>query len=208
MICGLLSEPPNDHRCFVSDVTLGKLIDSTQQRDAIHIAVVPLIAGDILHRGSKFRLAFGTTDTALPGDYNDKGKANDAIGIVDPFLDEWQVKKGQRFWGVLFPGTVTGMRHEWQHPSFASVSQPRDDHERWLREFCDKWNFDFDELIEAGVGTADPEWRYATARGQDLHSASELDAGEETLFWDHMEGYTGQSFDDGHREKMMWSCTC
>ena len=196
----------------MDDVKLGSIIHHVgAERDAIHIAVVPLIAGESLSRGQHFRLAFGVTDTALPGDYNDKSEANGAIGIVDPFLKGWCVEKGQRFWGLLFPGTVTGMRHHWKHPAFENVVTPRDDHEKWLREFCDKWNFDFDQLIEAGVGDGDYESdydRYVVARGVDLHNADELDAGEESLFWSHLEAYTGKVFDDAHRKGMGWSCTC
>ena len=193
-----------------NDAILGKLIDSDtpQERDAIHVAVVSLIAGENLPKGGKFRLAFGTTNTAIRGEYNGDQQPSGAIGIVDPFLREWQVEKGKRFWGLLFPGTVTGMRHHWQHPAFENVAIAKDEHELWLRKFADKWNFDFDEMIQSGTGTGDPEWRYVTARGRDLHDDSGLDSGEENLFWIHLEGFTGKTFGHEHRRDLQWACTC
>lgn len=189
----------------MSDVTLGNLITGEAERDAIHVAVVPLVAGETLRVGEKFRLAHGSTEVAMRGDYEVDGN-NPPIGIVDPFLDGYHVTEGQRFWGMLFQNTVTGMRHHWQNPSFENISLSTNIHEQWIREFCDRWNFSFDELIEnAG---SNEEWRYVTAMGSDLHSASELGEGEEALFWHHFQGYTGKIFDEDARAGLGWSCSC
>ncbi len=187
------------------DIQLGKKITTPQQRDAVHVAIVPLIAGeDHLYPGQRFRLKYGTSNIAMCADYNDE----DAVGIIDPFLENnAHVRAGDQVWGMLFPNTVTCMRHHWQHPAFEAenVEITDDEHELWLREFCDEWNFDFNDLISAGTSTGDG--RYVTARGKDLHSVVEL--GEDhALFWLHLEGYTGQQFDSEHREGMGWSCSC
>jgi hypothetical protein len=186
----------------MKEAKLGQLIDATAQRDAIHIAIVPLIAGETLYRGDKFRLKFNTHNVALRGDYNTK----EALGIVDPFLEDNSIDEGDRFYGVLFPGTVTGMRHQWQHPAFEENKPIKlNEHEEWLRDFADRWNFDYEHLIE--VGTTPGEWRYITARGIDLHNRGDL--GEDhDLFWFHLEGMTGKKFDDAHKDEMGWSCSC
>jgi hypothetical protein len=81
--------------------TIGKLIEAGQQRDAIHIAMAPVVAAELLRPGQRIAFeahsmervrAFGTT-----------------IGIVDPFLTE-PVKPGQRFWMLLNPNTITSLR--------------------------------------------------------------------------------------------------
>lgn len=65
-------------------------------------------------------------------------------------------------------------------------------------------------IIAAATAANDPEdkWgRYIVAEGHDLHSAGEL--GEDyDLFWEHLEGLTGEQYDDDHRRGLGWSCTC
>ena len=190
----------------MSEVKLGKKIKKGKgQKDAIHIAVVPLIAGERLYKGHKIKLKFNTDNVALDASYDEEN----AFGIVDPFLDEYSVEAGQEFYGLVFPGTVTGMRHEWQHPKFGIAKRELDEHEAWIRDFCDRWKFDYDELISTALSKSDnSEYdRYIVAQGRDLLSREEL--GEDhNLFWEHLEGMMSQKFDEKHREGMGWSCTC
>lgn len=95
----------------MKDSTLGTLIDSTAQRDAIHIAIAPVTAGA--------RLAPGT-HVGFLGDGENVGVCNAPIGIVDPFLER-AVNRGERFFLCLYPRTITSLRHEWTHPSFSTV---------------------------------------------------------------------------------------
>ena len=173
----------------MSDVELGKMITTPQERDAIHVACVPLIAGEDLYAGQRFRLRYGHNDVAMCADYND----DDAIGIIDPFLgNNDRIREGDEVWGLLFPNTVTGMRHEWQHPAFENVEKTDNDHELWIRNFCERWHFSFNELIDAAISPSrNEDWRYVVAHGIDLHSPGELGA-DHDLFWHHLEGYTGQ----------------
>lgn len=97
----------------MSDAKLGTLIDETARRDAIHVAIAPMIAACELEPGQ--RVGKGKNGTA-------SRDAREHIGIVDPFLPE-PVNAGERFYVVLFPGTVTGMRHEWSHPAFPSIAE-------------------------------------------------------------------------------------
>jgi hypothetical protein len=49
----------------------------------------------------------------------DRGKDDTTVGVVDPFMGGEYVDKGGRFWGFLYPDTITSLRHVWTHPSFA-----------------------------------------------------------------------------------------
>jgi hypothetical protein len=93
--------------------TLGTILandDASAQRDAIHLAVLPVIAGQRLNAGQHICLI------------NDKayGAAKDVhnlVGIVDPFV-KGPVCVGERFWLVVYPRQITSLRHVWSHPSF------------------------------------------------------------------------------------------
>lgn len=186
-----------------SNVRLGQIIspDEVVNRDAIHVAVVPCVAGEQLYTRSPVRLRLGSTDVVVSAHVITDANC---IGIVDPFLDALWVQEGARCWVLLKPNTVTGLRHEWTHPAFDEVPAPRNDSERWLRQFADKWNFDYDQMMAAA---AEPGG-YVTARGIDLHGADEIGAEDLHLFWQHVGIMHGRSFDTEHRSNFGWSCSC
>jgi len=103
---------------MADNVKLGLIVTGDQQRDAIHVAVAPVVASQDLN----------------PGDHvnKDGAKGCDPIGIVDPFLKK-KVKRGQTFWLLLYPNTVIGMRHHWIHPVFDGQ---REIAEQWLRKYA------------------------------------------------------------------------
>lgn len=120
----------------MSELKLGELINDEQQRDAIHIAVAPVIADESLSPGDDIGISEGTADHAT-------GKTMNPIGIVDPFLSG-KVLRGDRFWMFLYPNTVTGMRHHWQHPAFSghssAVGSDKAVSEAWLRVYAMRHN--------------------------------------------------------------------
>ena len=86
---------------------VGKLIEGPAFRDAIHVAIAPVIAAFKLHANDDVGIdKNGEATTAGPH-----------IGKVDPFL-KTPVMKGEGFWLFLYPNTVTSLRHAWTHPSF------------------------------------------------------------------------------------------
>lgn len=177
---------------------IGEKIRGDAERDAIHIAIIPVIADDdYLWPGVKIRLRHGSHTLVFRDEYSEE-----SIGVVDPFLDGG-VKRGEKFWCWLFPGTITGMRHHWQHPAFDQEIEKTGEHEQWLRSFAERWGFHWSEMIE----NASEEGEYVTAYGYDLHSAEELGEDYE-LFWQHLEGFLNVRFSKSHRESIGWSCSC
>lgn len=83
--------------------TMGQLISSSAQRDAIHIALAPVQAKEPLIPGCQV-----SADGSLVGP---------CVGIVDPFLP-YPVRTGDWFWLFLYPNTITGLSHRWSHPAF------------------------------------------------------------------------------------------
>lgn len=104
--------PTGQFKHSMADPQFGRLVpdDFPDERDAIHIATAAVFATEDLNPGD--HVGFVTKD-------NDKmGRSEIApLGIVDPFLPK-PVKKGERFWVFLYPGTIQSLRHNWSHPSF------------------------------------------------------------------------------------------
>lgn len=91
---------------------LGDLASEDARRDAVHIAVAPVIAGQPLDPGDHFWLNSDGLAVKSTG-----RREHRTIGVVDPYYDG-VILKGDRFWGLLYPNTVTGLRHSWSHWAF------------------------------------------------------------------------------------------
>jgi ribosomal protein L7/L12 len=90
---------------------LGRVITDEDNigRDAIHLAVEPVIAGQTLHAGMEVgRRADGTFG------YSNITKT---LGIVDPFIRD-VIQIGEKFLLVIYPRQITTLRHVWEHPEF------------------------------------------------------------------------------------------
>lgn len=89
------------------EVKLGEILHGQNFRDAIHIAVAPVIAGEEMNPGDHIEFYGGKAYRSY----------SDTIGIVDPFL-KGAVNRGESFYMFLYPNTITSLRHEWTHPAF------------------------------------------------------------------------------------------
>lgn len=128
------------------------------------------------------------------------------VGIVDPFLTE-KVRKGDRFWLVMYPRTITSLRHVWSHPAFPddqaaqvpSVSGDKAKSERWLRIWCGQNDAPAYETLLHYIGEDDGD-PYGLFVG-DHESSAEI-PGE---LWDHVEVVLGRKVK--HRPTF-FRCSC
>lgn len=192
-----------DNRSMATDAvaTIGMLIPENSGRDAIHLAVEPVVAGERLAPGQHIGfLPDGTVGT----------KATELLGIVDPFLAA-ALFPGDRFWLVVYPRTITSLRHVWAHPSFAAAEistaavPPKSASEAWMRDWA------MDNMSEDYYGdghTITPESAYENAitAGRDLHIGPYESARDriDNVWWDHWENITGEK---GQRDGY-FSCSC
>lgn len=196
--------------------TLGSIIDDTAKRDAIHLAVEPCIAGELLSPGDDIGLL--ANNLALkntPSSYEIDIKY---VGIVDPFLKR-DVQPGEKFWMIIYPRTITSLRHVWSHPSFTDEVVEKSDpeyteeqieaSEKWIRKFIDDNDTpDYDTLIAAASDDL-PLFNISTSYCKEdgyLHFSGEDAHGEiPNEFWDHVEIVTGKKITD---RPEYFSCSC
>lgn len=174
----------------MSDIKLGELPDNNAKRDAIHVAIIPVYAGQDLQPGQHVGKGANGTFVVCP--------IKKCIGIVDPFLTQ-RVMKGERFYLCLYQKTVIGMRHVWKHPDFAEETNDTPEQERsreWIKSFAESVGITFDVLMD-GARDYVRHGNYLCL-GRLLEGVSVPDA-----FWDHYEVLTGTRSEGG-----FFTCSC
>lgn len=192
----------SDKRSVATDAldTLGTApLDDHQKRDAIHLAVEPVIAGERLNPGERITVTDGIASSA---------DGDDVLGIVDPFLTK-PVRKGQRFWFVMLPRTIKSLRHVWAHPAFpdevgtnAPPPASKEASERWLREFINSADCpSYEEVMGAIAGGNRSSYsdEYLHFDGSDAHGEIPPE------FWDHAEVVLGRKLT---QRPTYFSCSC
>lgn len=182
--------------------TLGTIIGETEKRDAIHIAVEPVTAAHPLHPGDDVGFVEGGI-----------GACDNPVGIVDPFL-KGTVKKGQRFWLLVYPRQIQSLRHVWSHPAFGEEPQAPIDEDRksrseqWLRNFVATADCpNYDTIIAVATKGEDGEGynrcymedEYFHVGGSDAHGEIPPE------FWDHVENIIGKKMT---QRPTYFSCSC
>lgn len=176
----------------MNDLKLGTIPEDTAQRDAIHIAVAPVVAGEKLLPGQH-------VGQVADGKF---GVCENPIGIVDPFLMS-PVEAGKRFYLCLYQNTVTGMRHHWSHPSFGAYD-PMEESRRWLEAYAAKLKpYDVENGNAFDLLIRELKSGELFGHGSDLHGLYELDDAEELRF--HASRYLGIPIEWG---KFTFSCSC
>lgn len=194
--------------------TMGDILpDDVGGRDAVHVAVIAVSAGEKLTPGQ---------DVGFSGELTERQEqiaraalaTVDPIGIVDPFL-KGLVWPGQRFWLYLYPRTITSLRHQWTHPAFAegeataSYSPPSQQvsAEQWMRDFADRVDLGYSTVLEAGheaIRTGD----YFVQQDRELARNAMYEPNVREAYWRNFEIITGVKPDKDAREHTVFSCSC
>lgn len=207
--------------------TLGMIHEREEKRDAIHLAVEPVTAGQLLYPGKEIRIENGVAVAA---------DRDDSVGIVDPFING-PVRKGQRFWLVVHPRTIQSLRHVWSHPAFADepavakavpqaaaqVSVPptqwhrnqydrpewtgseedtKEKAEEWIQNHADDLGLSYNELMALANDWLRTGDYYVQQGGQSMENNF-----HSTEFWAHYETVTGVTVEEDKRESF-FSCSC
>jgi hypothetical protein len=176
------------------DVILGRLIDGEQQRDAIHIAVAPVVAAEKLSPGQ--HIGFVGDDTTKVG------VTRTPIGIVDPFVTG-MIYPDQKFWMFLYPQTITSLRHDWAHPAFSAVvaADPVAESRAWIEGFAAEIEQTYNRLMEAAdLWIEEGDYTYDNSE----HYKDHWDKFPE--FWKHYEIVTGKKVED--KSDTFFRCSC
>lgn len=125
-------------------ITLGNLVSKNtegQIRDATHVAVVNATARVRISPGEKVWVDCDRNGVIYATNVKNSWSKN--IGVADPFLII-DVNPYEQFWILLYPNTVTVIRHAWTHPDLAEY-EPRkeedeevcdDDDDDWCKKSC------------------------------------------------------------------------
>jgi hypothetical protein len=190
---------PTHTRAVSTDAleTLGQIHTRAEKRDAIHLAVEPVVATGELQPGEYVTVVDGE---ALPA------HRDDALGIVDPFLPR-AVRRGERFWFVMLPRAVHSLRHVWTHPSFpdTELGPPQPDTDlvtsakAQIREMAADMDCSYERLMEGAE-------EYAST-GEYLHFGFDINYGwDHDRFWRLYEVVTGKPV--GGAKGFFFSCSC
>lgn len=171
---------------------LGKLLESTEERDAIHIAIAPVIASEKLLPGQ---------DVGFVKDANCEivGPSDTPIGIIDPFL-RGCVSKGERCWLMLYPNTIKSLRHEWVHPAFGADDPAKAMSKAWMENYASEIGQSYEDTIYHATEYLDhSEYLCEGGRYEGEYVPDE--------FWDHFQRITGRMVDSNDRGSF-FSCSC
>ena len=175
----------------MSEPKIGELLPAYEDaaRDAVHIAVAPVIATERLAPGQHiaFVEAGNTTHVCAAGAH---------VGIVDPYLKK-HVRQGEAFWMHLYPGTITSLRHNWTHSAFEAETSSAD---KWMRNYAAEIGLTYKDLMVAAdhyLMTGEYLSRGGLLEGVDIPDS----------FWDNFESITRRKVAESDRGHF-FSCSC
>ncbi len=202
----------------MSTIPLGTTPTADAGRDAVHVAIIAAYSDERLLPGAHVGLV------ALEGGVAKVSSTSAHLGIVDPFLKTFLLPR-ERFYLVLYPQTITSLRHEWAHPMFAPVQPPtypppapglsmvqveaanaKAASEEWMRRWAmEHMSYDYYGEGEKPLTEA-VAYEKALEAGRELHIGPYESARDhiDAEWWRHWERITGLPGQQGES----FSCSC
>lgn len=162
-------------------------------RDAIHIAIAPVIASEGLKPGEHIGFS--------PGSTTHMERSDSPIGIVNPFGK--RIVAGESFYVCLYPDTVTDMKHHWSHPSFGEpliVATDKEASEAWLISFCKRYGLRMECLLRE-LADSDPSLCVYEDSVDDGYR-------ERDDLWKHYQIFTGTVVSEDQKDNLGFRCAC
>jgi hypothetical protein len=172
-------------------------------RDALHIAVIvakvrePVWPGD--HVGIK----------KIDGTYYVSYSFRPHVAVVNPF--EKDKKYDDTCLLCLYPGSISSLRHAWEHDSFDHDSYSKklekryeDSHIGWITKWAACYGMDFDEVVEYGKRYV--EYGDYVNHGPRFDGESVPDE-----FWTHyneLDGIKGTKYENKDGGGSFFTCSC
>jgi hypothetical protein len=186
--------------------TLGTCpIPENSGRDAIHLAVEPVVSRHYLEAGQRIAMKDGF---AVPAGLNIP-----ATGIADPFV-AGTIRPYEKFWFVVLPRTITSLRHVWSHPAFPEAVTPEGNDPlafvpeqsmamAWMKEFCAEIGERYDYIMEGARKYIEAgDYTYGEKDSGNLEG---VDITSE--FWEKYEAITGKKVPVNDRGSF-FRCSC
>lgn len=211
---------------------LGTTPSATEQRDAVHVALLVVRADVPLRPGEKVRLLrkakpsgaflYGneiplvTSLNEPPEDALAFGvgevEAYESVGVIDPWRPEL-VGPGELTWLLLNPGTVTGLRHHWSHPIIdGKAAGPEtttvDEAEAEMVPLLQGLGVeqgDIEEIIDDLKRGVAPN---VHSRSWDIHAESDVDPEDLAKFWELATALRQRETGDAFKAAVTWTCSC
>ncbi len=182
--------------------TLGSVIGESEKRDAIHIAVEPVTAAQVLYPGQDV----GRRDDGF-------GQSDSPVGIVDPFL-KGPVYPGQKFWLLIYPRQITSLRHVWAHPAFdCAIEAPKpidpvSESKAWIEAFAGRLDQTPSRLMTAASEwLEDSDSDYPSNWTYDNSETYKEYYDQFPEFWKHYSTVTGTEVPEKMRQSF-FTCSC
>ena len=186
----------------MSSIDLTKKIgkDEKVAKDAIHIAILPVIVGlDYVHPGQAAKVSSFNKEA----DLFELGEIGKNIGIINPFMEKGRIMEGDRVYIFLYPNTVTSLRHDWEFEGLETIrkiGQPTLEASKlYIEMIAEDMDMDYQELMDATEDSIDYGNYYSVGSNEDARLPDE--------FWAHYELITGRIVPADKRYSF-FSCSC